>query len=49
MLQISLIGLDKISVPSFRNLPESLSIPAALEVSVFSIILKTFSSGVLSM
>ena len=34
-LQISLIGLDKILAPSFRNLPGSLSIPEALEISIF--------------
>ena len=33
-LQISLIGLTRALAPSFRNLPESLSIPAAFEVSI---------------
>ena len=45
-LQISLIVLDEISALSFRNLPGSMSIPAALEISVFSIMLKTFSSDI---
>ena len=33
--------------PSFKNLPESLSTPAVLELSIFVIIFKTFSSEVL--
>ena len=46
-LQISLIGLDKISALSFRDLPGSMSIPAALEISTFSIMLRTFPSDIL--
>ena len=33
--------------PSFKNLPKSLSTPAALKLSIFVIIFKTFSSEVL--
>ena len=45
----TIIGLDKISAPSFGNLPESLSILAALEISTSSTILKTFYSEALLM
>ena len=35
--------------PSFKNLPESLSTPVALELSIFVIILKSVYSEVLLM
>ena len=41
-LQISHIGLDKISAAFCKNRPESLSIPAALDMSIFQIIFKTY-------
>ena len=41
------IGFANMLVPSFRNLPETLSTPAALELSIFAIIFKNFSSEVL--
>ena len=34
-LQISHIGLDKISAASCKNGPESLSVPAALDILIF--------------
>ena len=40
-------GFAIMFAPSFKNLPESLSTPAALELSIFVIIFKTFSSEVL--
>ena len=46
-LQSAEIGFANILAPSFKNLPESLSTPAALELSIFVIIFKTFSSEVL--
>ena len=42
-LQISLRGFARISAPSFKNFPERLSMPAAFEMSMFCIILKTSS------
>lgn len=42
-LQISLKGFAKISTPSFKNLPERLSMSAAFETSMFCVILKTSS------
>ena len=44
-LQISHIGLDKISAASRKNRPVSL--PAALDISIFKIIFKTLFSEVL--
>ena len=41
------MGFANMLVSSFKNLPESLSTPAALELSIFFIIFKTFSSQVL--
>ena len=40
-LQISVTGLARTSAPSFRNLPGSLSMPAAFEVSISPKILGT--------
>ena len=37
-LQISHIGLDKISAASRKNCPDSLSVPTALDISIFIII-----------
>ena len=34
-LPISEIGFSKVLVPSFRNFPERLSIPAALSIFIF--------------
>ena len=42
-LQISVIGFPRISAPCFKNFPERLSMSAAFEMSIFCIILKTFS------
>ena len=42
-LQISLRGFARISAPSFKNFPERLSMPAAFEMPIFRIILKTSS------
>ena len=42
-LQISLRGFARISALSFKNFPKTLSMPAAFEMSVFCIILKTSS------
>ena len=41
------IDLDNMLAPSFKNLQEIVSTPAALELSIFVIIFKTFSSEVL--
>ena len=41
------MGFANMLAPSFKNLPESLSTPVALELSIFVIIFKTFSSEVL--
>ena len=45
-LQISRRGLARISAPSFKNFPERLSMPAAFEILIFCIIIKTSSSEV---
>ena len=41
------MGFANMLAPSFKSLPESLSTPAALKLSIFVIIFKTFSSEVL--
>ena len=41
------MGFVNMLATSFKNLPDSLSTPAALEISIFVIIFKTFSSEVL--
>ena len=41
------MGFTNVLVPSFKNLPESSSTPAALELLMFIINFKTFSSEVL--
>ena len=41
------IDLDNMLAPSFKNLQEIVSTPAALELSIFVIIFKTFSSEAL--
>ena len=41
------MGFTNMLVPSFRNLPVSLSTPADLELSIFVIIFKTSSSEAL--
>ena len=41
------MGFTNMFVPSFKNLPERLSITAALQLLIFVIIFKTFSSEVL--
>ena len=46
-LQSAEMGFANMLAASFQNLPESLSIPAALELSIFVITFKTFSSEVL--
>ena len=40
-LEISLRCFARISAPSFKNFPDRLSMPAAFEMSIFCIILKT--------
>ena len=40
-LQILLRGFARVSVPSFKNFPERLSMSAAFEMLIFCIILKT--------
>ena len=46
-LQSVEMGFANMLASSFKNLLESLSTPAALELSIFVIIFKTFSSEVL--
>ena len=46
-LQSTEIGFANMLTSSFKNLPESLSTPAALELPIFFIIFKTISSEVL--
>ena len=46
-LQNAQMVFANILAPSFKNLPESLSTPAALELSIFIVIFKTSSSEVL--
>ena len=48
-LQISHIGLDKISAASRKNHPESLSIPTTLDISIFEILLKEKSSTIVEL
>ena len=48
-LQCSNMGFANMLAPSFKNLPESLSTPASLELSIFIIIFYTFSSEILFM
>ena len=46
-LQSAEIGFPNLLIPSFQNSLESLSARAALELSIFVIIFKNFSSEVL--
>ena len=46
ILNIFVIGFVRIFAPSFKNLPEILSIPAAFEMSINCKTSKTFISGV---
>ena len=46
VLHIFSIGFARIFAPSFKNLPETLSIPAAFEMSINSKTSKTFLSVV---
>ena len=46
-MQSAEISFANMLAPSFKNLPENLSTPAALEVSIFVIIFKNISSEVL--
>ena len=41
-LQSAEMGFANMLAPSFKNLPESLSTPAALELSIFTIIFEDF-------
>ena len=43
---ILVIGFAKMTAPSFKNLPERLSIPAALEISIFLNSFRAISSVV---
>ena len=43
-LHISVTGFAKMTAPSFKNIPGKLSIPAALEISVFFNSFRTISS-----
>ena len=46
-LHYFMLCFANILIPSFKNLPESRSPQAALKLSIFAVIFKTFSSEVL--